>query len=304
MTEPKTSTVRAEQFDYAEYESYLEPPRPCPLCRGSQVEDWAVTGVFRAVRCVDCTHVFMHQVLSSEGLTRYYDDYVTFRLSNSEQMSQRAIMYEIDRDFLLRHVTSGRLLDVGCSTGDFLRVLGSQFDSYGVDRDSTAVQIARDRNDWLSPRITRGDFEKLEDQEGPFDVIVLRGVLEHLVDPLRSLEQIGKLVVGGGVFFITATPNVESPCAELFRDRWNQFDPIQHVSHFSAAQLSKVLQPSGLELEAQYYPYLETPYARPQDDLARVLEGVRAAGEGSRSVLPRSPAFWGNMMTLVFRKMK
>lgn len=303
MTEPTRSVVRAEHFDYSEYQPYLEPPRPCPLCRGSQVEDWAVSGVFKAVRCLNCTHVFMHQVLSHEGLTRYYDDYVTFRLGNPEQLSQRARMYEIDRGFLLRHVTSGRLLDVGCSTGEFLRVLGPQFDSYGIDRDSRAVQIAQDRNDWMSSRITCCDFGDLENHQGPFDVVVLRGVIEHLVDPLRALDRVSELLVGGGVFFITATPNVESMCAELFRDRWNQFDPIQHVSHFSAAQLSDVLQPLGLEIEAQYYPYLETPYARPQEDLARVLEAARAVGDGSRSGLQRSPAFWGNMMTLVFRKM-
>jgi len=302
MTEPVTSPVRAEHFKYSEYESYLEPPRPCPMCRGSEVEPWGKLGSFEAVRCSGCSHVFMHRVLSDEGLTRYYDDYVSFRLANPEKMSQRARMYEIDRDFLLRHVTSGRLLDVGCSSGEFLLVLGQQFDSYGVDRDATAVEMARERGDWLSPRIRLGDFEAFADQKEPFDVVVLRGVLEHLVEPLRALEHISELVVEGGVFFITATPNVESPSAELFRERWNQFDPIQHISHFSASHLSRTLAKFGFTLEGQYYPYLETPYARPEADLEQLLEAARDVDRRSRAEWAQSPAFWGNMMTLVFRR--
>jgi len=91
-------------------------------------------------------------------------------------------------------------------------------------------------------------------------------------------------------------------CAEVFREKWNQFDAIQHLSYFSATTLARLMAEVDIRLEAQYYPYLETPYARPAEDLRVVREAMALDAMGRRSEMPRSPSFWGNMMTLVFRK--
>tara|TARA_B100001971_G_C17829181_1_gene352903 strand:- start:259 stop:600 length:342 start_codon:yes stop_codon:yes gene_type:complete len=109
---------------------------------------------------------------------------------------------------------------------------------------------------------------------------------------------------GEGILFICATPNVASPCAALYREKWNQFDPLQHITFFSAQTFNKMLEGLSLRLEAEYYPYLNTPYASPENDLINVMEAVSKVMNGVNPLeLPRSPAFWGNMMTLVFRKL-
>lgn len=294
---------RSEFDDYEAYVPYLDPPRACPVCGAGENEIWAKVGSYRAVRCFPCTHVFMEQVLSEEGLDKYYNDYIAFRLQNTEKLVQRAKMYEIDRGYLLRHVSSGRLLDIGCSSGELLLVLGQGFDSYGIDRDVAAIDIAIRRGDWLSDRVRVGTLDgPLDWIGGQVDVAIMRGVIEHLVDPKSTVEQVSNILRPGGVFFVTATPNIDCLSAEVFREKWNQFDPIQHVSHFDAKTLPLLGREFGLILEAQYYPYLDTPYANPPEDIRIVREAIAMDASGRRSEIPRSPAFWGNMMTLVFRK--
>ena len=297
------TNFRSEFDDYEAYVPYLDPPRSCPVCGEDESEIWAMVGSYRAVRCILCTHVYMEQVPSEEGLDKYYNDYIAFRLQNTEKLVQRAKMYEIDRDYLFRHISSGHLLDIGCSSGELLLVLGQDFDSYGIDRDVAAVEIAIRRGDWLSDRIRVGTLDgPLDWTGGQVDVAIMRGVIEHLVNPKSVVEQVSNILKPGGVFFVTATPNIDCLCAEVFREKWNQFDPIQHISYFDAKTLSLLGREFGLILEAQYYPYLRTPYANPPEDIRVIREAIVMVASGRRSEIPRSPAFWGNMMTLVFRK--
>lgn len=299
-----TQPFRSDVIDYETFARYLEPPRPCPLCGSTAGSVWGSRGSFRAVQCEQCTHVYMERVLSAEGLQKFYDGYIAFRLgaAAAEKLSLRAAMYAVDCKYLLSHVSSGRLLDVGCSAGEFLQHLLEHFDAYGIERDPTAVELAHRRDGRLRDRVVMGEPHNLSPDFKPVDVLVMRGVIEHLPDPVATMRHLAKTVKPGGKLFITATPNVDCPCAEVFREKWNQFDPIQHVSHFSARTLSSLVGHFGFVLEAEYYPYLDTPYARPSEDLRIVRAAVMLDEAGRRSEMPRSPAFWGTMMTLVFRR--
>lgn len=292
-------TLRSDLLDYTHVAADLQPPRPCPGCGGETVEAWGGTPPWQAVSCVRCNLVYMHRVLSPAALARNYDGYVAFRMALPDKIAQRRRMYEIDREYLQRHIATGRLLDVGCSTGEFLQILAPPFDGIGIDRDPQAIALARAQG--VRAALTVGEcddafFAALP----PLDVVVLRGVIEHVVEPRPLLARLAGRLSPGGVVFVTATPNVACVCADVYRDRWNQFDPVQHLTHFSAKTLTSLLTPLGLNLEGEYYPYLETPYADYASDLAAVRQAIldRAAGR----LVQRSPAFWGSMMTLVYRR--
>ena len=298
---------RKEVIDYSEYYKYLMPERSCPICQNfDNRNDWAIyDDVLKAVQCLNCNLVFMERILSDLGLKKYYEDYIVYRFGHKKKWDQRKVMYEIDKSYLLKHVLTGKLLDVGCSSGEFLKVLSNSFDCTGIDVDRKAVDLAKNEESEISDKVILMSLGEAVDELGKFDIITMRGVIEHLSNHTETFEIADQMLKkGGGILFICATPNVASPCAALYREKWNQFDPLQHITLFSAQTVNKILEGLSLKLEAEYYPYLNTPYASQEDDLKNVMEAVSKVMNGSNpSELSRSPAFWGNMMTLVFRKL-
>ncbi|MFA6030788.1 MAG: class I SAM-dependent methyltransferase [Elusimicrobiota bacterium] len=295
--------IRSEEVDYTPFENYLGKPRPCAVCGASdKKESWARSGVFHAVRCRGCGLVWIDPFLTEAGFAKYYTDYIAFRLKNKKKMEQRSRMYELDGDFLRLFVQRGELLDVGCSAGFFLEKLGDGFSKHGIEKDPAAVALARERNPAIGAVIQEGELGKDDLIPGSYDVITMRGVIEHLPDPRMAVRRVAELLRPDGWYYVTATPNTDSFCAEAYREKWNQFDPIQHIYCFSAKTLGRLCGEFGLKLEAQAYPYLETPYASPEEDYAQLRRDLQLIQQGRRNEVGRSPAFWGNMMTLIFRK--
>jgi 2-polyprenyl-3-methyl-5-hydroxy-6-metoxy-1,4-benzoquinol methylase len=198
-------------------------------------------------------------------------------------------------------ISCGRVLDVGCSGGFFLNVLNDSFEKYGIDIDREAVEYAR-RNFPFGENIKCCSLEEVEFPEGYFDLVVMRGVIEHLTDPKSAVKKVSEILRAGGFFYIAATPNADSFCAELYREKWNLFHPVRHIYYFSERTLSMMCSQFKLRLVCSYYPYVGTPYANIERDMEEVFRAWRAKKEGRWEKIDRSPSFWGNMMNLIFRK--
>ena len=109
------------------YAKYLTVHRECIVCSERRTEVWASWGPFQAVRCVGCSLVWINPQPNGEGLRRYYSDYIGLRAKDKKKSLQRQQQYELDRDFVQIHISRGKVLDVGCSGGFFLSVLGNYF---------------------------------------------------------------------------------------------------------------------------------------------------------------------------------
>lgn len=292
---------RLEIMQQEQYLPYLGKPRSCVVCGSNFKKPWAQDGIFRAVQCGSCGMVWMDPFLSEEGLAKYYNNYIQYRLDHTAKMVQRDRMYELDADFLEQFVKRGAVLDVGCSAGYFLEKLNATFDKYGIEVDVKVVELAQQR----SPLRDRIKLLRLGEDgfaAESFDAVTMRGVIEHVPHPDQSIARVAELLKPGGYFYITATPNIDSFCADVYREKWNLWDPYQHIYHFSVPTLTRLCRRFGLELVAQAYPYLETPYANPPEDHRRVLEDYKLIQDGRRSEINRNPAFWGNMLTVLFQK--
>ncbi len=88
----------------------------------------------------------------------------------------------------------GRVLDVGCGTGTFLRELPDLYEKVGVDVSAAMLDVARSRG--LDVRIASGGDLPFEDAS--FDLVTTIGVLHHLIDPdlvratLREMARVAK----------------------------------------------------------------------------------------------------------------
>jgi 2-polyprenyl-3-methyl-5-hydroxy-6-metoxy-1,4-benzoquinol methylase len=141
-----------------------------------------------------------------------------------------------------------RLLDVGCANGAFLlrmRELG--WNVQGVEIDPKAAANARQ----AGLNVAEGHLENAHFSDGSFDAITLSHVIEHLYDPVATLEECRRILKPGGVVWIS-TPNLHSIGHTEFKQDWLGLDPPRHLVLFDANSLRRCCEESGLVVKGIY----------------------------------------------------
>jgi SAM-dependent methyltransferase len=152
--------------------------------------------------------------------------------------------------------TSDRLLEVGCGTGSTLSYLKSSSRcrwAAGIELFHDAADIARKRIDC----VVEGSIEDIElpfEQES-MDVILCLDVLEHLVDPWKTVRRLHLLLKPRGVL-VCSIPNVRYfrvALSLLLRGKWEYSDSgildKTHLRFFTKRSAVELVACSGLEVD-------------------------------------------------------
>lgn len=108
-----------------------------------------------------------------------------------------------------------RLLDVGCGTGQSLRIYRERAGLYvGIDLSLGALRLASGRFDAAS--WSQADALRLPFRDGSFDVVAFSSVLHHLGDRGAALAEARRVLAPGGWVF-AFDPNLLHPAMLLFR---------------------------------------------------------------------------------------
>jgi 2-polyprenyl-3-methyl-5-hydroxy-6-metoxy-1,4-benzoquinol methylase len=131
-------------------------------------------------------------------------------------------------------------LDYGCGNGGLVRYCNSSgaCNTVGFESGWIATQ-ARQRG------IPVVDEAYLASHAGHYDVVTAIEVIEHVVDPLRFLREVRKLLKPGGLFFLT-TGNAAVPRS---LETWTYVRPEIHVSFFEPRTLDLALAATGFRPE-------------------------------------------------------
>lgn len=277
---------------------YLEEVSACPVCEEKGGEAvYSVTEGVHARRC-GCGALYCDHRLTREGLAEYWKDYqLKEHGAVAEECALRRRMYEVDYAYIARFLKGGsRVLDVGCADGLFLDLFAAAgHDCHGVEFGHEAALAAS-----CKYPVREGNFPDL-DMEAGYDLVIFRGVLQYLQKPRLFFQKAAFLLNAGGLVFITAQPNMDSFCHKIFREKFRfRLTPCDCVG-YTPASLTAEFALLGCEQAGLAFFYEETPYADPARDVAAVRRALTAREQG---LCPQevSPPFWGNMMTLVFRK--
>lgn len=137
----------------------------------------------------------------------------------------------------------GRLLDVGCGTGLFLRAArDAGWTATGIDPSKAAVDAARE--DGFT--VHHGLLEDAGFDRGSFDAISLMQVVEHLPDPRPLLQACRDLLVPGGVI-VVATPNPASLLAARTGADFNYWIPPTHLAWYPPKALERLTIVAGFK---------------------------------------------------------
>ena len=274
----------------------------CICCNGKKFKNWVSFNGFQSDICTNCNLIFMNPQLDELGLKEFYKNYIGYtRLNNDKKMKQRSFQYKMDVDLMLKFINKGKILDIGCSGGYFLKNMPDSFEKFGTELDPHAYKIAKENLNIHEKNLYMGDVINSQFDNSYFDIITMRGVIEHVHDPVETIKKVSALMKPGAFFYICATPNGESFTAKLFKQNWNLFHPIEHLWHFSSKNLSLLTKAFNLKLIWSEYPYIGTPYENISEDIKLVNQKI-SYNKRNKEDAEISPPFFENMMSLLFKK--
>lgn len=219
----------------------------CPLCGGR--ERRPLRGVSGYGRCAGCGLVCNDREDPPEG---YQGDYFTadapekghrdFESPAARHYDERRFGEELRR--LGPPPPGGRLLDVGSATGSFLAIAARHgWHVVGVEISEEARAIAAGRG--VDSRADLAEVESL----GPFEVITLHHVLEHLADPVGTLRRLRVILVPHGRLLIEV-PNWRSLERRAMGQHWTDLRPTQHRWHWEPRTLRNAVEGAGFEVKS------------------------------------------------------
>lgn len=198
---------------------------------------------FDYYRCPGCRLIFVSPMPADLG--KYYQqDYYTTSVS-LEQLEACARPEEYKVELIRRFKQGGRLLEIGPAVGCFC--LAAKRAGFEVEAIEMSAECCRVLEEKIGVRaINSSDTKGALSQAGPYDVIALWHVIEHLPDPLETMAAAASRLVAGGLLAVAA-PN---PAAFQFRvlgRYWAHVDAPRHVFLIPAELLIERARSLGLK---------------------------------------------------------
>jgi SAM-dependent methyltransferase len=203
------------------------------------------------LKCLCCELVFVDPVPTPNSLITHYDaGYYAEWLEN--QREKRIRMWRRRLQTIEQYKPIGRLLDVGCATGDFLEL--AQRNGWHVDGTEYSPYAAAFARDLLKTDIFCGHLMDAPYEDVSFDVVTFWHVLEHVADPIRYLLEAHRILKPSGLL-VVAVPNVNDyimkTAYRIVKGRslklFSRDDREIHLYHFSADTLKQYLHKAGFD---------------------------------------------------------
>lgn len=243
---------------------------PCTVCGSKETGEFireardyvgGLPGVFGLVRCSECRTVFTSPRPKNIGWA-YTGFYSGGRFAGSvreESLGFEKILLCRQRVHLLNRLCDGKLkgttattlklIDVGCSHGNFLlqcHKLCPSVQLEGCDMDEGALNESVAANVAKLFHTNSVDKPLGNLESDGYDVITLFHCLEHLEDPLAALKDARRVLKPGGLLFVEV-PNYGSWMRWFWGRYWLPLLIPQHLTHFDRESLSSVVIKAGFK---------------------------------------------------------
>jgi 2-polyprenyl-3-methyl-5-hydroxy-6-metoxy-1,4-benzoquinol methylase/rubredoxin len=228
----------------------------CPIC---SVDDavWVFEkGGFDFVKCRHCGLLYVNPQLKPDVSESFYKRSKTSTAWIKVQQGEKEQDWNYRNKYLpaLKELQrlkpeGGRLLDVGCSIGQFLRHgAGFGWEGEGIELNREAVEFGRKE---YGLRIYDKKLEELNLDNESYDLITLWGVLEHLTDPNRMLQNVHKLLKKDGLLLLFV-PNGHSLIVRLSRNHNSTVSGRSHLWYFTPVTMGRILEKNGFRKVSEF----------------------------------------------------
>ncbi|MGA7329827.1 MAG: class I SAM-dependent methyltransferase [Rhodomicrobium sp.] len=254
-----------------------------PPSRSSR-HPWAIRN------CGGCGFVYIDSAPDYEMLVEEMDWDTTWAAEDKHRKTTYKLTYGLDNltrwrlrlgkpkpsSFIRRHVSGGRVLDLGCGAGS--SDLAEFFEPYGIE---ISRSLARKADGFFKKHggyaINAPCIEGLQQfPAGFFDACVARSYLEHETDPLGVLKEVFRALKPGGVLAVKV-PNYATVNRLVMGRKWCGFRYPDHLNYFTPASLRGIAKMAGfstnfrwrdrLPTDDNMWAVLRKPAAIPQEPL-------------------------------------
>lgn len=222
---------------------------PCDLCRSTEATVLfdtkdrlgLTTKLFQIAECAGCGVMRTLPAMSEEELSEFYPDEYwggvpTEKWIRSSQSDKTAFIRAC-------RLSGGRILDVGCGAGFFLRALrGKEWERHGIEVGEKAARAAAGL--LASKNIVRATLIDAAFESETFDVVTFWSSLEHTNEPRKSLVEARRILKPGGTL-VVQVPNAAGYQARQFKGDWFALDAPRHRYHFTPTSLNRILDEAG-----------------------------------------------------------
>jgi 2-polyprenyl-3-methyl-5-hydroxy-6-metoxy-1,4-benzoquinol methylase len=160
-------------------------------------------------------------------------------------MRERAFRDQVMDEMLPWRRPPGAALDVGCGAGRLLpRLAAVGWKPHGLEWDPEAARVARAETDFP---VHVGSARRMDSRLGPFDLVTLVHVFEHLADPVDALAHLGGRLTDDGRL-VLIYPNPESLMARGYGPDWFGWEVPRHLTLLPGRALRLAAERAGLRL--------------------------------------------------------
>ena len=231
----------------------------CPVCNKSEFLpflnciDYTVSReTFSIVYCKNCGFKFTNPRPADADLGKYYKSENYISHSNTKKgivnyLYQTVRKYTLGKklDLINSLNQKGKLLDIGCGTGEFLNACKMDgWETTGVepDQDARALGIKN-----YGINVLQEEALKTLPEAG-FDIISMWHVLEHVPNLNERVGELKKLLKPSGSIII-AVPNCSSKDALDYKEFWGAYDVPRHLWHFTPKDIKALFSSQGMKVE-------------------------------------------------------
>jgi len=247
----------------------------CDLCNNKNLKYiysdrdkmYNIKGNYPLNICNNCGLIFLNPQPNREEISKHYPKKKYYSLKEAPSSKKRKLtdklIYPANGSILLKLllnpirpflrttkiIKNGKILDVGCGTGNFLRKMKKyNMKCYGIEPNDFDKKNAKKHK----LNIFHGTLTQAKYPDNYFDVITINHVLEHVNNPTRTLEELRRILKPNGTLIITV-PQSNSLAHKIFKKYWIHLDIPRHIYQYSTITLKKYAKKTGFKIETITY---------------------------------------------------
>lgn len=213
----------------------------------------------RIVRCRACGTLQVEPRPTAEDLARLYGaDYYEGFIAGAGMAGGNTAVSPVLRmrlEEIERRVPKGRLLDVGCGLGLFVKYAVDQgWDAAGLE---TSAWAAAEGSALYHVVIHNAELGDAPITPGSLDVVHSHHVMEHVLDPVATMTAAWKLLRPGGILVVEVPQEIRYPLSDrVFRALHPELYPTElpavthHVTFFTVKGLRAAATRAGFRVES------------------------------------------------------
>lgn len=217
----------------------------CSFCNKGTYERYTDINKRLIVKCSCCGLLKLKVLPDNKSIKRIIKLIERSFFSEYEMEKDSYLHYFTDKLEDIQKYSNGKnLLDVGCSTGIFLKEAKNWgYKGIGYEYSKRAVEICHKKR----LNVFYRNVENLKIIKNRYNVITAFQILEHLINPEKFINFAYNALKENGLLVLT-TPNVNGLVSILSGKKWFAFYNIEHFYFFSEKSLKYLLEDRGFKI--------------------------------------------------------